>query len=496
VLLAGLRAEELPVVRVLMDQLGWTDTRVIPVTSGMLAGSCAAALEAPEPAWGERRAMEYQGGGWGAERILLFQGLRTGKQAVLVELLEQSGLPTVGVASLTERNLSARLGDVLAEAVIQRRAVSKAVAGSVLDLVPETVRGQEVSPEPAAKQARATEPVKATSAAEDRRAAKEAPLRSERASPATEGGGAAAERAADAVEEERGPLVGEEEAQNLIDQLMREVSLSGEGAGAGLSYADLHYAGDAPVDRGALVMQRLKNALMQARRAGVNASHLKGMLREVADSEERAGKEEGAAALEPAAQAGAAAEPSDLGGTLGRAMAAGVDPSLLKGLLKDVYSRQSEAPSSPDGPGATDTRVPGSSAESASQTSHRRAELDRLQAVVRKALAAGLRPEELKGVVSGLVGGKDAAAAMLSDAILAPEDDKERMAAEGYMHRKAFRAAMLAQNEEAAASGEAPPTRATPMSKAQLRAAAAQHGLSYEELLEDARQRGIELPEE
>jgi hypothetical protein len=61
-----------------MDQLGWVDTRVIPVTSAMLTGTTASALSAPEPSWDQPRDAGYQGGGWGSERILLFEGLRTG----------------------------------------------------------------------------------------------------------------------------------------------------------------------------------------------------------------------------------------------------------------------------------------------------------------------------------------------------------------------------------------------------------------------------------
>eukprot|EP00951_Prasinocladus_malaysianus_P044398 scaffold571903_cov46-Prasinocladus_malaysianus.AAC.1 len=61
-----------------MDELGWAETRVVPVTSSMLYEPLSLALDKAEPNWEEPRTDQWQGGGWGAERILLFSGLKTG----------------------------------------------------------------------------------------------------------------------------------------------------------------------------------------------------------------------------------------------------------------------------------------------------------------------------------------------------------------------------------------------------------------------------------
>lgn len=77
-LLAGFRAEEAVMVRVVLDALGANDVKVVVSTNDMLHTPAIRALQAPEPVWEQPRDLESvgYGGGWGAQRTILFAGLR------------------------------------------------------------------------------------------------------------------------------------------------------------------------------------------------------------------------------------------------------------------------------------------------------------------------------------------------------------------------------------------------------------------------------------
>jgi hypothetical protein len=74
--MAGFRAEEYVMVRVMLDTLGAHDVKVLPVLPAMLEGTVAAAAGAPEVDWGAPRPEEWvRGGAWGSQRAVLFSGL-------------------------------------------------------------------------------------------------------------------------------------------------------------------------------------------------------------------------------------------------------------------------------------------------------------------------------------------------------------------------------------------------------------------------------------
>ena len=76
VLLAGFRAEEVVMVRVLLDAAGAADVKVVPVFAAALHRPTEAALDMPEPDWGAPRPEGWgAGGGWGSQRTLLTAGL-------------------------------------------------------------------------------------------------------------------------------------------------------------------------------------------------------------------------------------------------------------------------------------------------------------------------------------------------------------------------------------------------------------------------------------
>jgi hypothetical protein len=76
VLLAGFRAEEVVIARVVLDAAGGEAVKVVPVTGDMLHMELREALQAPEPDWEQPRPPDApRGGGWGSQRALLISGL-------------------------------------------------------------------------------------------------------------------------------------------------------------------------------------------------------------------------------------------------------------------------------------------------------------------------------------------------------------------------------------------------------------------------------------
>jgi hypothetical protein len=126
-LLAGMRAEELPKVRQLLDELGGHSVKVLPASREMLTERLRDALRSPEPDWGAPRPTDAAyGGGFGAARVVLFSGLDTGERSAVVSAMVARGLPRLCVASATPANAHARLGEVLATAVTEDRKYVRA----------------------------------------------------------------------------------------------------------------------------------------------------------------------------------------------------------------------------------------------------------------------------------------------------------------------------------------------------------------------------------
>ncbi|KAK9818233.1 hypothetical protein WJX72_009160 [[Myrmecia] bisecta] len=122
VLLAGFRAEEIVMVRVILDSAGGEAVKVVPCMGPMLYETVEVALQSPEPEWNEPRPEQWtRGGAWGAQRVILFSGMKLAAQAALVELLEGSGLPPVCIAVATQDLADTVLGEVLAAAVKEQR---------------------------------------------------------------------------------------------------------------------------------------------------------------------------------------------------------------------------------------------------------------------------------------------------------------------------------------------------------------------------------------
>ncbi|CAL8462278.1 g1809 [Coccomyxa elongata] len=122
VVLAGFRAEELAMVRAILDSAGGHAVKVIPVKEELLYERMSTAIHLPEPDWGKARPVDWtRGGAWGSQRTILFSGMKLAAQAALVELLEEAGLPPVCAALAVEDDADKQLGTVLAEAVQAQR---------------------------------------------------------------------------------------------------------------------------------------------------------------------------------------------------------------------------------------------------------------------------------------------------------------------------------------------------------------------------------------
>ena len=127
VLLAGFRAEEIPRVRELLDELGGHDVPVAPVPQEYLRRPLYAALQIREPDWESPRAHERfnQGGEFGSQRCVVFSGLDRGEMATVVSAIESRGLPRLITVVVTSKNVEQSLGEALATAVKESRAEAK-----------------------------------------------------------------------------------------------------------------------------------------------------------------------------------------------------------------------------------------------------------------------------------------------------------------------------------------------------------------------------------
>lgn len=127
VLLAGFRAEEIPRIRELLDELGGHDVPVLPVPQSHLTKPLSAALGLHEPEWENPRLHERfnQGGEFGSQRVIIFSGLDRGEMATVVSAIEARGLPRLLTVVLTADNVEQTLGEALAEAVKESRMEKK-----------------------------------------------------------------------------------------------------------------------------------------------------------------------------------------------------------------------------------------------------------------------------------------------------------------------------------------------------------------------------------
>ena len=127
VLLAGFRAEEIPRIRELLDELGGHDVPVLPVPQSHLEKPLAEALAIPEPDWENPRLHERfnQGGEFGSQRVVIFSGLDRGEMATVVSAVEARGLPRLLTVVITGENLENTMGEALAEAVLESRKDKK-----------------------------------------------------------------------------------------------------------------------------------------------------------------------------------------------------------------------------------------------------------------------------------------------------------------------------------------------------------------------------------
>ena len=123
VMLAGFRAEEIPRVRELLDELGGHDVPVTAVPQDYLTRPLYAALQIPEPDWESPRAHDSfnQGGEFGSQRCVIFSGLDRGEMATVVSAIESRGLPRLIAVVVTSSNLEQSLGEALAIAVKESR---------------------------------------------------------------------------------------------------------------------------------------------------------------------------------------------------------------------------------------------------------------------------------------------------------------------------------------------------------------------------------------
>ena len=127
VLLAGFRAEEIPRVRELLDELGGHDVPVAPIPQEYLRRPLYAALQIREPDWESPRVHERfnQGGEFGSQRCVVFSGLDRGEMATVVSAIESRGLPRLITVVVTSENVELSLGEALATAVKESRVEAK-----------------------------------------------------------------------------------------------------------------------------------------------------------------------------------------------------------------------------------------------------------------------------------------------------------------------------------------------------------------------------------
>ena len=125
VLLAGFRAEEIPRVRELLDELGGHDVPVLPVPQAYLERPLIDALQIQEPDWEAPRSDDtfpIRGGEFGSRRCAVFSGLDRGEMATVVSAIEARGLPRLVTAVVTSENCERTLGEALALAVRDARS--------------------------------------------------------------------------------------------------------------------------------------------------------------------------------------------------------------------------------------------------------------------------------------------------------------------------------------------------------------------------------------
>ena len=133
-LLAGFRDGEPAAARAALDAAGFGRVAVVPASHALLLQPVRDAVHAPEPDWGAPRAPDApRGGGWGARRAVLFAGLSPTEQATILAVLESSGLPRLAAVEADEASwLTERAGDALAEALKDADA-DEAAAASAAD---------------------------------------------------------------------------------------------------------------------------------------------------------------------------------------------------------------------------------------------------------------------------------------------------------------------------------------------------------------------------
>ena len=125
VMLAGFRAEELPRVRELLDEVGGHDVPVVPVPQEYLTRPLLEALRLPEPDWERPRndgGGHNRGGEFGSKRCVVFSGLDRGEMATIVSAIESRGLPRLVTVVVTAGNCEKTLGEALAMAVQDARS--------------------------------------------------------------------------------------------------------------------------------------------------------------------------------------------------------------------------------------------------------------------------------------------------------------------------------------------------------------------------------------
>ena len=127
VLLAGFKAEELPRVRELLDELGGHDVPVVPVAQSYLKNPLLETLSILEPNWENPRNEEEfnKGGEYGSQRCVIFSGLDKGEMATFISAIEARGLPRLVTVVITSENCEQSLGESLALAVQESRSEKK-----------------------------------------------------------------------------------------------------------------------------------------------------------------------------------------------------------------------------------------------------------------------------------------------------------------------------------------------------------------------------------
>ena len=156
VLLAGFKAEELPRVRELLDELGGHDVPVVPVAQSYLKNPLLETLSIPEPNWENPRNEEEfnKGGEYGSQRCVIFSGLDKGEMATVISAIEARGLPRLVTVVITSENCEQSLGESLALAVQESRSEKKRkeevknldVRAALLD-IEEMTRNENLTPQ-------------------------------------------------------------------------------------------------------------------------------------------------------------------------------------------------------------------------------------------------------------------------------------------------------------------------------------------------------------